>query len=120
MIRIPLLIRGACRARRHIVGSSGGRRSRRISRRLRRRNRFVDEFDLIQANQDVVLTHAEEATHSDDNTRNFAGLIDDDLVDVAELLILLIVDIHADELRSAPLSVVTHGSGGGGWCWRTR
>ena len=41
-----------------------------------------------------MLAHAEEAADADHDAFDLAGLIEQDLVDVAELLILLVVDIE--------------------------
>ena len=59
----------------------------------------------------VVLSHAQEPTDTNDKSRHLTGLIQQNFVDVADLLILLVVDIQASELRGAPLSRMLHGSG---------
>src|SRR4029079_694474 len=110
MIRIPLVIirctgRGgggvsrAARASR--IGGGGGARSA---------HGLIDKLQLRHINFDVVLAHAEKTTNPNDDTIDFTGLIDKDLVDVPELLILLVVNIEAFELGSAPYIAVNDSS----------
>jgi hypothetical protein len=58
-----------------------------------------------------VLAHTEKAADPDDGTSGFAGFIEQELVDFAELFILLVVDVEADELGGAPLTCRFGGSG---------
>ena len=56
-----------------------------------RRGSFTNLI-LLGLTQDVVLAHAEEAADADHIAHHLAVLVEDHLVDVAELLVLLVVD----------------------------
>jgi hypothetical protein len=62
-----------------------------------------------------VFAHAEKAADADHDPLDFAGLVEKDLVDVAELLVLIVVDVKALELRSSPkLALAFRRAGGWG------
>ena len=52
----------------------------------------------------IVLTHPEKAADTEYHASDLAVWRQQYLVDVADLLVLLIVDIYADQFRSAPLA----------------
>ena len=45
-----------------------------------------------------MLAHAEEAADAHNNSVHLAGRVDNYVVDVADLIILLVIDVYADEL----------------------
>ena len=65
----------------------------------RRANGLIDEFQLAQLNLDVVLTYAKEAADADHNEINLARLVEQNFADGAKLLVLIVVDVEADEFR---------------------
>ena len=110
MIRIPLRARSSWwwwwpgRAiGRTVVRRGGGRR---------RADRLVNELQLGHVDLDVVLAHAEEAADADHDAFDLAGLVEQDFADVAQLFILVVVDVQADQLRRTPSCGLRHRSGG--------
>jgi hypothetical protein len=53
---------------------------------------------LVIGNGDVLLSDAEKAAHTDHDRLDLALAVDNDLVDVADLLIVAAIDINAHEL----------------------
>jgi hypothetical protein len=51
-----------------------------------------------------VFAHAEEAADAQDDVLYLAGLVQDDVIDVADLFIGVVVDVDADQLGSPPFS----------------
>jgi hypothetical protein len=109
--------RGRCRGggfgRR--AGSGRGRPCHGGGRRAGRA-RLHDKFDLVPRQADVVLADSQEAADADHNDIELAGSLIDEFVDVADLLVVAVVDIQADQLRRAPGPQLLHldllGSGG--------
>src|SRR5262249_32797963 len=97
VVRIPLRLaaRRGRGGRRPVRAGAGGRRAggRGASGRL------VDEFQLAHVDLDVVLAHAEEAADADHHAVDLAGLVDQHFADVAELLVLIVIDVQTDQLR---------------------
>jgi hypothetical protein len=117
VIWIPLLVTGARGPR------SGSRRTRGAVPRSRcgwsrcsggrgghrgRTNGFIHELELVRGNEDLVLSQAKKTTDTNDIASRLTGLIDQDFIDVAEFLILIIVDIETDKLGSPPLTGSRH------------
>jgi hypothetical protein len=61
-----------------------------------------------------VFAHAEEAADADDEGGDLSGPVQDDVIDVADLLVPLVVDVHANEFRGAPLTLFVRGVGDDG------
>src|SRR4030095_9884952 len=53
-------------------------------------------------NHNVVLAYAKEAANADHDEISLSRLVEQNFADVAELLILIVVDVEADELRRSP------------------
>jgi hypothetical protein len=53
---------------------------------------------LVIGNGDVLLSDAEKAAHTDHDRLDLALAVNNDLVDVADLLIVAAIDINAHEL----------------------
>jgi hypothetical protein len=51
-----------------------------------------------------VLPHAEEAANAQDDFLGLSSLVQDDIIDVADLFIGVIVNVDADELGSPPFA----------------
>src|SRR5262249_50464165 len=109
VIRIGARPRG--RGRRPTVLRSGTRRSglrgtgRRTPRRPRRRfPRLVRPLDLAELARDTALANAEKAADADHDQVDVAILFGHQVLDRADLLILSIVYVHADELGALPQS----------------
>jgi hypothetical protein len=49
-----------------------------------------------------MLTHSQEAADTNDDVRDLSPFIEDDLADVANLLIAFVIDVNANEL-DAPM-----------------
>src|SRR5215203_2640093 len=64
--------------------------------------RLFYKFQLFHRYKDVTLSHSEKATYANHNATDFSGTIDDKLVNVAELLVLFIINIDSDKFRSSP------------------
>ena len=91
----------------------GGSARRRFARRGRGRsragaNRFLDEFELVHGNGDIVLTHTEETANTNNHGTHLAVFVQDQFIDVAELFVGLVVDIKAHELGGAPFTLEHH------------
>src|SRR3984885_5923349 len=84
-------------------GASGSRRHRRNGY-AGRGNRLIGPGDLAIGYRHVVLTQTEKATRTDHNGLDLSGLIDDEFGDVADLLLVVVIDIQPDELGGAPLT----------------
>src|ERR1700730_16061834 len=52
-----------------------------------------------------MFTHAEEAPNAKDHVIDLAGLVDDQLLNVANLLVVVVVYVNADHLGSPPLAI---------------
>src|ERR1700736_426101 len=52
-----------------------------------------------------MFTHAEEAPNAKDHVIDLAGLVDDQFLNVANLLVVVVVDVNADHLGSPPLAI---------------
>src|SRR5450830_1845601 len=78
--------------------------------------RLHEEFDLVPRQADVALANSQEAADADHDDIELAGSLVDEFVDVADLLVVAVVDIQADQLRRAPSSQLLHLDllGGGG------
>ena len=59
-------------------------------------------------NGDVVLTHTQEAANPNNHGVDLAVLVQDQLIDVAELFIGFIVDVEAHQLGGAPVVLEHH------------
>src|SRR5437867_11921265 len=55
--------------------------------------------DLVQWHCDVLFAHAEEAADTDDHGLDGALIVEEDIVDVANILVGGTIDRSADELR---------------------
>ena len=55
-----------------------------------------------------MLAHTEEAADADDDVVDLAGLVENHVADVADLLVVVVVDIDAGQLRGAPLAGLMH------------
>ena len=94
-----------------------------ISTRTPRRLLLVGarRVQLAELDRDVVLAHAEEAADGDHDGVDAAFLVDHQLLDVADLFVLAVIDIEADELGALPLAGgrgVLLVLGGGRFCRR--
>jgi hypothetical protein len=58
-----------------------------------------------------MLAHAQEAANSQNDVFDLARLAEDDVADVADLLVGFIVDVNADELGSALFALAVRHSG---------
>ena len=78
-----------------------------------------------------MLAHAEEAANADHDAIDLAGLVEQDLADVAELLVLVVIDVKPISLEARHMSpcvagvtvadVDEHeGPTAGGWGGRSR
>ena len=70
--------------------------------------RTGDPFQLVKADGNIMLVHAEKAADAQDNVFNLAGLIDE-LLDVANFFIGVVVYVNANELGGAPRTIVVFG-----------
>src|SRR6476469_8305348 len=91
----------------------GGSARRRFARRGRGRSRagadwFLDEFELVHGNGDIMLTHTEEAANTNNHGAHLAVLVQDQLIDIAELFVCLVIDVKAHELGRAPFALEYH------------
>ena len=91
----------------------GGSARRRFARRGRGRSgagadRFLDEFQLVHRDGDIMLTHTEEAADTNNHGAHLAVLVQDQLIDVAELFVGLVVDVKAHELGRPPFTLEHH------------
>ena len=91
----------------------GGSARRRFARRGRRRSRagadwFLDEFELVHGNGDIMLTHTEEAANTNNHGAHLAVLVQDQLIDIAELFVCLVIASRPMSLdaRHLPLSII--------------
>src|SRR3569623_1645569 len=101
VVRIVLL--GGRRGRRGRRGRAGRARSAAgrgaAGARGLARDRLVVELQIGPLHGDVVLAHAEEAADADGDLFDLAVLVEQQFLDVADLLVLRVIDIQADELR---------------------
>ena len=51
-----------------------------------------------------MLAHTQEPADAQNNVLDLAGLVENDIADVADLLVGLVVDVDTNELGSAPLA----------------
>ena len=103
MIRIPLAFRRGRRCgRRRTVRCTGHPGTGCACGSRGRANGLIDEFQLAHLNHDVVLAYAKEAADADHDEINLSRLVEQNFADVAKLLILIVVDAEADELRRSP------------------
>src|SRR5215217_1996412 len=87
---------------RRVRGRRAGRR-RTVGRGGRQVVAVIFPLDRAERQRHVLLAHPEEAADADDDRIGIALAVDQDLVDVADLLVVLAVDVDADELGGAPL-----------------
>src|SRR5689334_1342851 len=73
-----------------------------------------DPGDLIEGHGDVMLVESEEAAHADHHDSHVAFAIDDEVPDLADALVIAVVDVKAAELRSAPFTGLLRGRKGRG------
>ena len=102
MIRIPLAFRRSrsrSRGRRRAVRCTGRRGTSCAWGSRGRANGLIDEFQLAHLNHDVVLAYAKEAANADHDEISLSSLVEQNFADIAELLILIVVDVEADEFR---------------------
>ena len=108
MIRIPLAFRRGRRCGRRRTVRRGRRRMVRCTGRRGtdcacggrgRANGLIDEFQLAHLNHDVVLAYAKKAADADHDEIDLSRLVEQNFADGAELLVLIVVDVEADELR---------------------
>ena len=100
MIRIPLAFRRGRRCgRRRTVRCTGHPGTGCACGGRGRANGLIDEFQLARLNHDVVLAYAEEAANPNHDEISLSRLVEQNFADGAELLVLIVVDIEADELR---------------------
>jgi len=59
---------------------------------------------LAERQRHVALTNPEEAAHPDHHGFGLAGLIEQDLPDVPDLLVIVVVNVQSLQLRRAPLA----------------
>src|SRR6476469_3184411 len=91
----------------------GGSARRRFARRGRGRSRagadrFLDEFELVHGNGDIMLTHTKESANTNNYGAHLAVLVQDHLIDVAELFVGLVVNVETHELGRAPFTLEHH------------
>ena len=53
-----------------------------------------------------MLAHAEEAADAEDDVLDLSRLVQDDIIDVADLFIGVVVNVDADQLGSAPFALL--------------
>src|SRR6476646_11715291 len=111
MVWSPIIGVGAPRG----IGRRGGGRSRAGADWL------LDELELVHGNGDIMLAHTEEAAYTNNHGAHLAVLVQDQLIDVAELFVGLVVNVEAHELGHAPFTLEHHLFGtrrafGRGWC----
>ena len=108
MIRIPLTFRRGRRCGRWRTVRRGRRRT--VCCTVRRgtgsacggrgrANGLIDEFQLAHLHHDVVLAYAKKAADADHDEIDLSRLVEQNFADGAELLVLIVVDVEADELR---------------------
>ena len=68
-------------------------------------DRLIDEFDLLERNGDQMLADAEEAADADHDGLDVSVLVGQQVVDRAEALVLVVVDVEAHELRRTPVAL---------------
>jgi len=66
-------------------------------------DRLIAPFQIVERNRDVFLADAEEPADADHHRIGFAAFVDDHFADIADLVVVLIVHVDADELRRTPL-----------------
>ena len=49
-----------------------------------------------------MLAHAEEAADADHDAVHLPGLVEQNFADVAKLLVLIVIDVQADQLGGPP------------------
>src|SRR5471032_81291 len=125
MIRVPLLVCGPSRSR------SGGSTCRSSCRSVRcrprvavdilsgcsaggsgrgrgRSNWLVHPLQLIESNCDVMLAHSEKAADPKDDMFNLAGLVENEFFDIANFFVGFVINVDANELGRAPLTLLMH------------
>ena len=110
MIWIPLAFRRGRHRRRWTVRRTGHRGTRCACGGRGRPNGLIDEFQLAQLNSDVVLGYAKEAPDADHDEINFSRLVEQNFADSAELLVLIIVHVEADEFDARHVSPSAFGA----------
>ena len=60
-----------------------------------------------------MLTQAQEFADPDDHARDLARRVEQDLADVADLLVVIVVDVYAHKLGSSPPGGCCYGRRGG-------
>ena len=66
--------------------------------------RLVNPLHLIERNRRIVLADAEEAADSDHDGGDPAIAADDQLADIADLVVARIIDVEPSQLRRTPLT----------------
>ena len=59
---------------------------------------LIHELDLVKRDRHIALAHAEEAADADDHGLYLAAAVHEHFADVADLLVVLVIDIQAFEL----------------------
>jgi hypothetical protein len=96
VIRIPVIARGFCSVA-VCVGTG-----RIVALCSSRAHGLIHELELAHFDLDVVLAHAKKATDTDDDSVDLSGLVEQNFIDVAEFLVVVVIHIDADELRRPP------------------
>ena len=100
MVRVVALDFGARRNRR---GASRSRAARPGAARYGRGiHRLIHPFELAELHCDIMRAHSEEAADADHDGVDLPTLIGHQFLDVADLLVLRIINVHADQLRALP------------------
>src|SRR5690242_2091658 len=64
-------------------------------------NAVVVGFQIAQLDADALAAHAEEGADIDDNSRDLAILVEDQIADLADVAVLHVIDRAADHLAAA-------------------
>src|SRR5437588_1312610 len=74
---------------------------------------FIDPFQLLEGHPHIALAHPEKAADRQYHGVDLAGSAEDDVVDVADVFVVVVVDLEADQLGGTPLALLVRI--GAGW-----
>src|SRR3984957_9419566 len=68
-------------------------------------DRFTGELDLVEGDRDQVFTHTKEAADPEPHRLDVPALVHQEVVDRAELFVVVVVDGKTNDLRGAPFTL---------------
>jgi hypothetical protein len=72
-----------------------------------RRHRLLREFQLLIGDRDVARAHAEKAADAQHGSLDVPALVGQEIVDRADILVLVVVDVKADDFRRPPVALIS-------------